>query len=149
MTPERPTFDFLIIADRAEVINGRLHMMGGGWEVLDVNPPQPTSFSLAVGVLVPWLETNRDHTPVIRLENADGQEVLSIQIALRMGRPAELEEGSAQRFMATITMGLMFPAPGRYVFVATLGTEQKRLAFTVRSSGGPMLMPTPPAGIAE
>ena len=65
--------DFLILADLAEVLNGKLYMMGGAWDrrhFRDIAAPVP--LTIVVGVLVPWNLTNEPHRLRIRLEDEDG-----------------------------------------------------------------------------
>ena len=33
---QKPTIDFLLIADRAEVVSGKLYMMGGAWDHITI-----------------------------------------------------------------------------------------------------------------
>ena len=63
--------DYLLTADFAEVINGKTYIMGGGWDAF--TPPQypaPIRLGIAVGIRVPFLESNVPHhmTVVLRHE---------------------------------------------------------------------------------
>jgi hypothetical protein len=50
----RPAVEFLVLADRAEAVNGKLYMLGGGWDRINIADfRQPTAVSVAVGILVP------------------------------------------------------------------------------------------------
>ena len=56
---EQVEIDFLLLADRAEVLNGKLYLMGGAWDrrqIRDID--SPVSLTIVVGVLVPWNLTN-------------------------------------------------------------------------------------------
>ena len=75
MTPgfEQVEVDFLLLADRAEVLNGKLYMMGGAWDrrnIRDIAAPVP--LSIVVGVLIPWNLTNEPHQLRLRIEDEDG-----------------------------------------------------------------------------
>src|SRR5690348_12556936 len=99
----QPTIDFLILADRAEALNGKLYMMGGGWDVLA--PPkagEPVSFSVALGILVPWLATNIDHRCIVQLEDADGRKLVDLNFNFKTGRPPNMEQGAPQRVMVAL-----------------------------------------------
>src|SRR5262249_54509042 len=54
-TLNEPIVEFFILADYAEAVNGKLYMMGGGWDQSFVKDfSQPVSFSFAIGIQVPW-----------------------------------------------------------------------------------------------
>jgi hypothetical protein len=137
--------DFLIVADRAEVLTGKLYMMGGGWDSIGTTgPDQPVHFTAAVGFLVPWNATNVDHPCTIRLEDADGTDVLSLGYTIRTGRPPNLPEGATQRVTVSLPIAAAFPQPGVYALVATAGTDQKRTSFHVRQVPAPTPQPYRP-----
>ena len=87
-TLHRPTeVDYLIVADRAEVANGKLYMMGGGWD--RIQPPQfPFSLMLgiAVGLRVPYHETEDAHRLRVVLDR-DGQKLFEFDAEVQTGRP--------------------------------------------------------------
>ncbi|MGH9021257.1 MAG: DUF6941 family protein [Acidimicrobiales bacterium] len=60
----------LLLADSAQVADGKLYVLGGGWSVTG---PDPTPSAIAVKVGVDWHEFNSDHHWELFLEDADGQ----------------------------------------------------------------------------
>ena len=50
-----------------------------------------------MAILVAWTEMYRHHQISLRLENADGQALVSAQGDIEIGRPAGLPPGSDQR----------------------------------------------------
>ncbi len=130
---EQPTIDFLILADRAEVINGKLYMMGGGWDrlnLLDVS--QPVGFALAIGVLIPWSALYRDHRLRIALEDEDGVQLTELRAAMNIGAPAEVTIGQSFRAMFALNVGWKLPGPGTYRVVAGVDDgDEKRVALHV------------------
>jgi hypothetical protein len=116
------TIDFLILADRVEAINAKLYMMGGAWDRIFVADfAQPVELSLAVGVLIPWGETNEDHTLTITLEDADGNATNPpVQLNVNMGRPADAVRGQLFRAVAALNGRFMLAGPGTHRFVARL-----------------------------
>jgi len=129
---EQPEIDFLILADRAEAINGKLYMMGGGWDRLGVvDFAQPVSFSLALGILVPWNLTNQEHPVRIWTEHEDGTRVgPEIQAGVNMGRPPIAVPGQAFRALIVVNAAWKLPRPGTYCVKATVANRQpKRVAF--------------------
>jgi hypothetical protein len=127
--------DFLILADRAEVLNGKLYMMGGGWDALGMpGPDQPAQFTAVLAFLVPWNATNIDHICNVRLEDADGTSMLNINYNIKTGRPPNLPEGATQRLTVCLPIIAAFPQPGPYAVVAVAGEQEKRVSFHVRAA---------------
>jgi hypothetical protein len=140
------TIDFLILADRVEAINAKLYMMGGAWDrILVADFAQGVEMSLAVGVLIPWAETNEDHQLTITLEDADGASANPpVQLNVNMGRPADAVRGQVFRAVAAINGRFMLTGPGTYRFVARLGNGQiKTVALYAQQAPAPPPQPQP------
>ncbi len=133
-----PEIEFLILADHAEVVNGKLYMMGGGWSDLqrvptaEGQPPPPSHLSVAVSVLVGWNETNRTHHLRLTIENDDAtQKLAELEGDIEVGRPPGIPPGSDQRAMLAVSAGVAFPGPGTYRVVATLADKARSVTFRV------------------
>ena len=50
----------VLLCDYAEAVNGKLYVMGGGWNVAFA-ADQPMNAALAILVIVPWDRTNQKH----------------------------------------------------------------------------------------
>lgn len=142
--PSGPEVEFLFVADRAEVVGGKLYVMGGAWDqtaVLDFGLPIQVSF--AVSIQVPWHATNQQHQLTISVEDADARVLASIPTTFVVGRPPHLEAGSTQRVVLAIPqISLKLPSPGTYVLTAAVnGQELRRTTFraiqAVRPPGFP------------
>src|SRR5579859_2302639 len=130
--PSAPILDFLIVADRAEAVNGKLYMMGGAWDRLFVQDfQQPVSFSIALSVVVPWTATNREHRVTINLQTEDGQSIEpTIAVAVNVGRPPTAEAGQSFRAIIVANAAFKLPGPGAYVLSASLaGSPSQRTVF--------------------
>lgn len=128
-----PEFDFVILADRAEAVNGKLYMMGGAWDGIYLRSmTDPASFSIAVGIAVPWHATNVEHLLRLRLEDADGKELTVFQVGFTTGRPASIPHGARQRVTLALPVAVVFPRAGTYVVACSLGSHEKRIAFHVQ-----------------
>ncbi|HZS92773.1 MAG TPA: hypothetical protein VFE42_35455 [Chloroflexota bacterium] len=126
-------FDFVIMADRAEMVGGKLYMMGGAWDGIIMRQVGDVSmFSVAVGVGVPWAATNMQHTLTLRIVDADANELARAQVEFTTGRPPQLAVGTRQRAAWALPMVVAFPGPGTYALVCTVGTVEKRIPFTVQ-----------------
>jgi hypothetical protein len=125
--------DFLLLADRAEAINGKLYMLGGAWDRIGVGDfGQPLGISIALGVLVPWTQTNMSHTVALTIRDADGQPLdFRIEASFVTGRPPFLS-GETQRVLLAIpAASVLLPGPGGYVLVAEVdGVESKIVRFS-------------------
>lgn len=143
--------DFVILADRADVVGDKLYLMGGGWSVLNAQAfPAAHQMGLAVGVMVEWLETNRKHTFTLEIRHEDGHEKLgSADGDFEIGRPPGIPEGVEQRFMIAMNVPVKVNGPGSYEVRLLLDGEQAaRQTFLVRgpdSRQGRPTSPPPPA----
>ncbi|MDE3065068.1 MAG: hypothetical protein KGJ36_05305 [Acidobacteriota bacterium] len=59
----------MLLADSAQVADGKLYVLGGGWSVTG---PDPTPSAVAIKVGVDWHEFNVAHHWELFLEDADG-----------------------------------------------------------------------------
>ncbi len=132
-TIETPTIDFLILADHAEAINGKIYLMGGGWDVRAVRDfAQPVPLTLALAVLVPWTATNQRHHLRLRVEDADGRQLAEVKGEFVAGRPPHLTAGTTQRIpLAFQHIPVLLGGPGVYAIIAALDDQdQKRTTFS-------------------
>ncbi|MBI2917901.1 MAG: hypothetical protein HYY01_07875 [Chloroflexi bacterium] len=142
---DRPRIDFLILADRAEAINGKLYLMGGGWSEWrwpDFN--LPISFGIAAGVLVPWNATNEEHTLSVFIEHEDGTRIEpQVTAKLNVGRPPSAVRGQSFLTVIAVNSSWKLSGEGMYRAVAVLGEEERRHASfrAVQIAAQP---PTPP-----
>ncbi len=142
------SIDFLLLADRAEAINGKLYVMGGAWEqtqVPDLTQPIPISF--AVGILVPWNATNEKHTLVITIEDVDGHPLdFRLEVGFSAGRHPLAVPGVSQRvILAMPVVPIAVPGYGEYVVAAHLnGVRSKQVSFTVVGTSQAPVTPEPP-----
>jgi hypothetical protein len=127
---EQPEIDFLILADRAEAVNGKLYLMGGGFDRLSViDFRQPIPFSVSIGVLVPWNDANTPQTLHLWIETEDGAKITEFQAVLNVGRPPLAITGQSFRAIFAIQNLWQIPQPGTYVVKANIGDSQKSTRF--------------------
>jgi hypothetical protein len=86
---EETTIDFLLTADFAEVVQGKVYVMGAGWDKF-APPTYPAvmRIGLAAGIRVPYLESNVPHHLSVTLRSGDGVDLFRIDGDLETGRPA-------------------------------------------------------------
>lgn len=137
----------MFLADRAEAINGKLYVMGGAWDRLQVPElpgPLPVPISVAVVITVPWSLTNREFTLSLELVDVDNTPVASSEeegvfsIPFEVGRPPGLREGRPQKSVLSVMIGpgLEFEKPGTYSFRGLIdGEELNRATFDLVAAG--------------
>ena len=116
------TIDFLLLCDAAQVVGGKLYLMGGAWDRLQFpDYPQTLDMGLAFGVRVPWTESNRSHTFRIQGVNSDGTEHLfEVEGEFEVGRPPGTPRGMSQLFQVAMGIPLKVPKAGSYAVEAVV-----------------------------
>ena len=137
----------VLLADYAQVADGKLNIIGGGW---NTTGPQPMPFALAVLIEVPWDRANEQHHIRIELVDADGHAVvvpqpdgqdgpLVIDGDFEIGRPPGSKRGAALNFPLAINLPAQPIPPGsRYEWRLSINDqtdEDWRVAFTTRPEG--------------
>lgn len=138
---ERPELEFLLLADHAEAVNGKLYLMGGGWDrrgIVDFRQPQ--AFAVAIGLLIPWNETNRPVSLSMTLRDVDGADVAPpLQTQVVIGRPANAMPGQKLRYMLAVNLQVALPRLGQYVVEARVGdAPPKRVSFYTEAEPMPL-----------
>lgn len=141
-----PEIDFAIIADGVHAANGKIYVLGGGWDTVFVGgfPARHHTLGLALRIRVPWTRTGEELTLTVDLVDEDGQSLFGERRPVQkftVGRPPGLPDGNDVGFVRALTFnGLVFPKPGGYAFLVDIdGTERDRVRFQVleRPSRGP------------
>jgi hypothetical protein len=140
----------MFLADRAEAISGKLYVMGGAWDRLQVPElpgPLPVPISVAVVITVPWSLTNRQFTFSLELVDVDNAPVQIsdeeeegglFSIPFEVGRPPGLREGRPQKNVLSVMIGpgLEFEREGTYSFRGLIdGEELNRATFDLVAAG--------------
>ena len=133
----------MLLADFAQVSDGKLVVVGGGWSMTG---PEPVPFGIAILVRVPWDQANAVHTMRLELLDADGAPVLVEtddgeapilifdDMTFEVGRPAGIKPGTALDFPVAINSGPLPLEPGLYEWRLSIDGEMDddwRLPFTV------------------
>jgi hypothetical protein len=134
----------LLLADAAQVSEGKLFVLGGGW---NISGPQPAPFALAILVEVPWDRANEQHDIRLELLDADGHGVvvpqpdgsegpLVVEAKFEVGRPPGLKRGAPLNVPLAISFGPQpIPPNGRYEWRMRINGESDdnwREAFSTR-----------------
>ena len=125
---------FLLLADHAEAVNGKLYMVGGGWNVLRMPElPHDWAFHIGLGLDVGWEETNSQHELRVEVHDPDGNELGDGLVAeFEAGRPPGMPAGQEQRLVMSIGTGVTFSTAGPHAaIVQANGEEIGRARFYV------------------
>lgn len=143
MTPDRGMKATFMLADFAQVADGKLNVLGGGWTFTG---PQPSPFAIAGIVEVPWQLTNQSHKirfelidldgQAVNVETPEGEQPLYTEVGFEVGRPPGLPTGAVIPFALAITHGPV-PLPSGSHFewrfeIDGEAHEDWRLAFSTR-----------------
>ena len=125
---------FLLLSDHSEALNGKIYAMGAGWNVLRFPQlPADHAFSIALGIDVPWDETNKRHALTLRVDDPDGARLGEpFQLEFETGRPPGTMTGQDQRITLSLGARMTFTTPGPHaVVVGVGGKELERSRFYV------------------
>lgn len=126
---DQPEIDFLVLADQAEVQNGKLHLSGGCWDQLAVaDLGQPVPIVVALSLLLSPASPARNITLTLRMEKADGTPVGEpLPTTVQLPATPISVPGHRPRASFAGRVAWTFPAPGAYRVTATItGTPGRR-----------------------
>lgn len=135
--PNQCQVEWMILADHADIVGGKLYLAGGGWDTISVASelPHRRMIGLAVAVDVPWNQTNEAHSLTILVQDEDGQEHAKIEGHLEVGRPPGFPRGQSQRAQLAVNLQIQFDKPGGYTVITSIdGHVGSRTVFRVIST---------------
>ena len=129
--------EWLIIADAAQVVGGKLYLLGGGYDrvTLPKGPPAGHSMAVAVSFRVPWNETNVKHDFELKILDGDGQEIFGGNGQFEVGRAPGILPGQDQRTQLAMNIGWQVERLGSYEAVASVKDAERRFPFHVVGTG--------------
>jgi Family of unknown function (DUF6941) len=122
--------EFLVLAEAAEVANGKIFIHGGCVERHQA-PGFPTMLTadIATSVLVGWSETNRQHVLELKIVNEDEQPIAEIKADFTPGRPSGAKLGQELRHLFALKGPFPIQVPGQYKVEALLDGELQEPPF--------------------
>jgi hypothetical protein len=134
----------MLLADHAQVADGKLNLLGGGWTVTG---PQPAPFAIGLLFDVPWDRANERHRfalelldqdgGAVQMQTPEGSQAVVIQAEFEVGRPPGTKPGTSLVAPFAINLGPQpLPPGGRYEWRLTLDGETRddwRLPFSTRA----------------
>jgi hypothetical protein len=121
----KPEIDYLLVADRAEVVNGKLYLMGGSWD--RIGPPSfphRMMLGIALGVRIPFAHTDDQHSVAIELHH-EGTRLVGFEARLTTGRPPGMA-GMDMLVPMAFNIPLAIPAAGQVVLRAAVDGRPPR-----------------------
>ncbi len=113
-----------LIADYAEIVNGKLYLMGGGWDTTHApQAPATVRLAVAVGVRLEWGDAGRDFPVLITVEDDDGHEHVRIQGAVNASHAPSAVPGTAQLAQIAANLPITLPAFGGYRVRINVGDD--------------------------
>ena len=133
----------MLLCDSAQVADGKLFVLGGGWSVTG---PDPMPSAIALKIDVDWHEADRPHHWELYLEDADGRPVMvdtaeghhpiEVRGEFTVTRPTMVPEGTPIDVALAVNMGpLPLPPGNRYTWRMVVDGETSdgwALSFTTR-----------------
>ncbi len=128
-----------MLADAVQAADGKLYILGGGWDTLYVSelPARHPALAIGLRVRIPSTQGDRPIRVTVDLHDADGRSLFpggSLVHEFTGGRPAGFPEGSDVGVVRALTFqNLGFENEGSYSFVISIdGEPSDRLSFLVR-----------------
>lgn len=131
--------EYAVLADFAEIVGGKLYLMGGGWDTTSATTaPAQVRIAVAVGIRIDWTELGKALPVVITVEDDDGQEYVRIEGAVTANRAANAVEGASQLSQMAANVAVALPNFGGYrVHIRADDQLERRLPFRmVQVQGG-------------
>jgi hypothetical protein len=137
---EKSEIEYLILADAVEVLNGKLYMMGGGWDSISAGSIESAvQISFACGVSVAWGERDDEHSLQLSVVDLDGTPVETPLVAgFKTGSSPLAERGSFGHVPFAVKGSFTFPKHATYSIVAELDGRPdsvRKLQFHLRPPG--------------
>jgi hypothetical protein len=147
----------MLLCDAAQVSDGKLFILGGGWSMTG---PDPVPSAVALKIDVDWHEAETSHHWELFLEDADGQPVLmettegtqpvEVRGEFTVSQPQGIPEGSPIDVALAVNLGPLPLAPGtRFAWRLMIDGESlpnASLGFTTRPPPPPADEGRPPTG---
>jgi hypothetical protein len=133
----------MMLCDAAQVADGKLYVLGGGWSLTG---PDPTPSAVALKIDVDWHEADAPHHWELFLEDADGGPVLvqtpegsqpvEVRGEFHVTRPTTVPEGTPIDVALAVNLGpLPLPPGNRFIWRLVIdgdSTADWALGFTTR-----------------
>ena len=122
--------EFLLMADGAEAVNGKIHILGGGIDRHQAPVfPAHLKADIALSFLCAWGETNRKIDLKVRIVDEDDAESFTVGAELVVGRPPQAKPGQDIRTLIAIRGPFPLAKPGAYKAVMVINDTPQEPPF--------------------
>jgi hypothetical protein len=140
------TLEFLLVGEAADNANGKLYMMGGGWnQVQSTMFPTVARCGIAVSVLVPKSEdSSPSESILVKISYSDREKTTRLEVEGRIqvgAAPPGARLPDRQRVFFVLNSNFPVPRPGEYEITASLPDGQSK---TVSFEASIVAQPTRP-----
>lgn len=130
--------EFVVLADAAQVVGGKLYLLGGGWNVYRATLfPAAAQLAFATSILLESKEIGKRHPVKLTLapQKNRGRPLVMMEAEVEVGRPPMGSEKSPQRALLAINCTVQFPEPGFYVLTVVAGRSEGIASLEAVSAG--------------
>lgn len=141
--------NFVMLADAAQVANGKLFIMGGDWNIYrSGNYPLNVQVALAFSVSFGPNEIGIKYPMKIVFVDEGGIPIIpEMQGQVEIGPPPEDQpKGMSPKLPFAINLGLQIPRPGKYEVKVTVGSSHLAVPFDAIFVGQKVELAFPPSG---
>ncbi len=98
--------DFAFLADRADIVNGKLYLLGGAFDTIHAPkvPVKHQAMTLVMRFLFSPPELDRQYRIEVRLIDSDGKKILAMPGDFTIKRSKSAEEGYRTPFLTSINL---------------------------------------------
>jgi hypothetical protein len=124
--------DYVVLADCAQAVAGKLFILGGGWKIFRATIfPSPIQLALAISVSFNSTESAMKFPLAVRILDDAGTPIApEVGGQIETGVPsADLPRGVNQSVPFAVNLNLSLPHPGRYKIMVTVGSAKVDTAF--------------------
>ncbi|MGH7814566.1 MAG: DUF6941 family protein [Candidatus Binataceae bacterium] len=143
--------EFLVLADSAQVADGKLFILGGGWGVFrSGNYPAHAQLAVGLNMLIPWEEAGGKFPLSITIADDTGVPIIpEITGQIQAANSAQLPKGTIQKAPLAVNLNVSLPHPGRYTISAAAGASRIETFFDAIFVGKTAAATTPVAPAQE
>jgi hypothetical protein len=138
----------LLLCDSAQVAEGKLYVLGGGWTT--TTAPFTAPIAVAGLIEVPWNQANQEFHFTVELLTADGEpavmpgpagvQPIRVEGAFEVGRPPGSAHGSMLPFPFAVNLGPLPVTPrSRYQVRCTVAGAEVEKVVSFSTADGPEL----------
>ncbi|MGO9454107.1 MAG: DUF6941 family protein [Candidatus Binataceae bacterium] len=121
-----------ILADAAQAANGKLFILGGGWNIYRAaNYPVPVQMAVAFMVSFDTNEVGNNYPLTITIADEAGVPIApAMQGHIAVSPPpSEMPKEAPLKLPFAVNMGLQIPRAGKYGILITAGSSKAQLQF--------------------